>query len=168
MEKYYSKGNKVTRILGINEENKSYIYYEKANKPELTEKLKQANFKKILRKEIITKAITCYARDYEDFTTWKLDAIDFLKLVIKKDIEKEETQLKEKQTQLKKGENKMTKKQFKELKEAAEYLGNAAIMLEGTIGDKEIDLDQLEIDQNLVRERAERVYWAIESIKQNN
>ena len=62
----------------------------------------------------------------------------------------------------------MTKKQFKELKEAAEYLGNAAIMLEGTIGDKEIDLDQLENDQSLVMERAKRVYWAIESIKQNN
>ena len=35
------------------------------------------------------------------------------------------------------------------------------------IGDKEIDLEQLENDQYLVIERAKRVYWAIESIKQN-
>lgn len=62
----------------------------------------------------------------------------------------------------------MTKKQFKELKESVEYLGNVAIMLEDTIGDKVIDLEQLENDQSLVIERAKRVYWAIESIKQNN
>lgn len=61
----------------------------------------------------------------------------------------------------------MTKLQLDELLEAAEYLGNAAIMLEDTILDREsMDLDQLSNDQNLVLERAKRVYWAIEAILQ--
>ena len=61
----------------------------------------------------------------------------------------------------------MTKVQLNELMEAAEYLGNAAIMLEDTVSDKEfMDLDQLSNDQSLVLERAKRVYWAIESILQ--
>lgn len=58
----------------------------------------------------------------------------------------------------------MTKSQLKELVEAAEYLGNAAIMLEETVGVKKIDLEQLSNDQSLVYERAKRVYWAIEDI----
>ena len=61
----------------------------------------------------------------------------------------------------------MTKSQLNELMEAVEYLGNAAIMLEDTISEKELmDLDQLSGDQSLVYERAKRVYWAIEAILQ--
>ena len=61
----------------------------------------------------------------------------------------------------------MTKSKLNELLEAAEYLGNAAIMLEDTVSKKEfMDLDQLYNDQSLVYTRAKRVYWAIEAIFQ--
>ena len=54
-------------------------------------------------------------------------------------------------------------KQSNELLEAAEYLGNAAIMLEETVSEKELDLEQLYNDQQLIIERAKRVYWVIEA-----
>ena len=58
----------------------------------------------------------------------------------------------------------MTEKQKLELREATQYLASAVEMLEDTIKEKPIDLDQLENDQNLIRERSRRTVLAIEDI----
>ena len=82
MKKYYSKGNTVTRVIAVNEEKKSYVYYEEANSKALDEKLSEAGFEKTTMKYVRRQAMNNWAKEYQALSTWKLGAIEFLELVI--------------------------------------------------------------------------------------
>ena len=58
----------------------------------------------------------------------------------------------------------MTSKQYRKLKEASDELLIYAEMLKETVQTISQNLDQLGSDQNLIQGSAKKVYWAIESI----
>jgi hypothetical protein len=62
----------------------------------------------------------------------------------------------------------MTTREYRELKEASDELLSFAEMLRDTVRAASTDLDQLASDQNLVQQGSRRVYWAIESILQED
>lgn len=92
MKKYYSKGNTITRIVAVNDSKKIYAYYEVKNNLELEAKLKEAQFEKVLMREVKDLGFECWRKDYKDATTYRVTAKEFVQRIIETNVNKQVTE----------------------------------------------------------------------------